>query len=1040
MSALRRLPLIRTFLLALIVALIPTSVDAQYFGRNKVLWEDFDFKVLRTEHFDIYYYGELDPAIEDAARMAERWYVRLSRAFDAELSERKPIVLYKNHADFQQTTTTGGLIGEGTGGFTDAFRNRVVMPLTENYAATDHVLGHELVHVFQFDTSTRLRRSAAGRSGGSRLQNLPLWMIEGLAEYLSQGHEDPQTAMWLRDSMIQDELPDLRKLSTDPRFSPYQYGQAFWAYVGGRWSDRAVTQLFYAAQIYGIEQAIRRVLNLEAKVLFADWHESVRAQWAPVVAARVNPTAEGRVVLNRAVTNSDLNVSPSLSPDGRLLAFLSTRDLFGIDLYLADATTGRVIRRLVSASQTPHFDALRSIDSAGSWSPDGQRLAIAVIERGDNRLAIVDVEGREVERRIKVPGVESLANPSWFPDGRSIVFTGMTTAGYSDLYRIDLESEQVTRLTDDRWGDLHPTVSPDGGTVAFITERGSDQRSLEYVPMRLALLDVATGAVRVLDVFPGARHIAPQFSPDGRTLYFIADPEGVSDVFAYEVATGATSRVTRVATGVAGITDLSPALTVARNGMMMISVFEDDGWKIISLTEAERQGMPQSVTAAEARGTAGTLPPGPSASGENFVGAYLESPREGLPGVDVEFEERRYSPRLSLDYIGPPSVGVGVNSLGGVGLGGSVAFGFGDVLGRHQLGLYVSTTGQSSQNAFDQIGGEVYYLNQTNRVQWGVTGAHTPYTSYGGTRVRRNVPVNVGGQLVEADVYETQILRTTFNEANFIVQYPFGLTRRVEGSAGWQRYGYDLELQQEFVVGNQLVGTDVVSVSEFPSLNLYRGGAAFVGDSSFFGFISPVVGTRYRIEGRAFGGDLNFQDALLDYRRYFFMRPVTVAFRGMHFGRYGEDAENDRIGQLFIGRPHLVRGYEAGDISASECTDVPGSGGCPEFDRLIGSKIAIASGEVRFPLFGSREYGLVEAPYFATEIGAFVDAGVAWTEDESPVLEYDTESFERVPVVSVGALARILLGGYLPINLYYAKPLHRPNVDWQFGFSIAAGW
>lgn len=1021
---------------AFAVTLIPSTASAQYFGRNKVVWEDFDFEVLKTEHFDIYYYGEQEPVIEDVGRMAERWYERLSVAFDTELSERKPIVIYKNHPDFQQTTTTGGLIGEGTGGFTDAFRNRVVMPLAENYADTDHVLGHELVHVFQFDTSARLRRGA----GTSRLQSLPLWMIEGLAEYLSQGHYDVQTSMWLRDAMLHDELPDLRKLSTDPRFSPYQYGQAFWAYVGGRWSDRAVTQLFYASQLYGIEGAIKRVLGVESKVLFDDWHAAIRQQWEPVMDQRVNPLAEGRVVLNEETTRSELNVAPSLSPDGRLVAFLSTRDLFGIDLYLADATTGRVIRRLVSASQTPHFDALRFIDSSGSWSPDGRTLAVSIIERGDNRLALVDTSDGDIRDRIKIEGIESFANPAWFPDGQTLVVSGMTSAGISDLYRVDIRTGQVSRLTDDRWGDVHPEVSPDGRTIAFVTERGSDPAALEYQKPRIALLDVATSAVRVLEIFPEARHINPQFSPDGGTIYFIADPDGVSDLFAYDITSGAIRRLTRVATGIAGITDMSPAVTVSGTGTVMVSIFNDDEWSIMTLLPEELVGTVATASDSQggARSLAGTLPPGASAAGENFVTGYLQEPLSGLPPTTAEFTTTDYDANIGLDYIGAPGVGVSTSSFG-TAVGGSIALGFGDVLGRHKIGVQIATSGQASENAFDQIGGELYYLNQSNRFQWGVTASHIPYRAYGGTSLTRGVPVEIDGDQVIADVYETPVLDTTFDEGALILQYPFGLTRRVEGSAGWLRYGYDAEVRREYVIGNRLIGVEELAIGDFPSLSLYRAGAAFVGDSSYFGFISPVSGTRYRVEGRAFSGDLSFYDALADYRRYFFVRPVTFAFRGMHFGRYGDDAENDRLSDLFVGRSHLVRGYEAGDFSAAECTPTAAST-CPQFERLVGSKIAVANFEVRFPLFGSEDYGLFNLPYFATELAAFADAGVAWTEDEDPVWEYDVDSIERVPVVSVGVAARILLGGYLPLNFYYAKPLHRPEADEEFGFLIAAGW
>src|ERR1041385_254900 len=133
-------------------ALIPAA-QAQYFGRNKVQWQKFRFKVLQTQHFDIYYYDEEADVVNDIGRMAERWYARLSTTFNHTFP-RKPIVPYATAAAFQQTTTTGEIIGEGTGGFTDEFMNRVVLPLTGDYAENDHVLGHEIVHVFQYDIAS----------------------------------------------------------------------------------------------------------------------------------------------------------------------------------------------------------------------------------------------------------------------------------------------------------------------------------------------------------------------------------------------------------------------------------------------------------------------------------------------------------------------------------------------------------------------------------------------------------------------------------------------------------------------------------------------------------------------------------------------------------------------------------------------------------------------------------------------------------------------------------------------------------------------
>ena len=131
-------------------------------------------------------------------------------------------MLYANQADFQQTTTTGGMVGEGTGGFTGRLSEPRRSALTSSYAETDHVLGHELVHVFQYDIAANRRQgnSNPGQQRGIGLEEMPLWMVEGLAEYLSQGRNDPQTAMWLRDAVINDKLPDLKKLNRDPRLSP----------------------------------------------------------------------------------------------------------------------------------------------------------------------------------------------------------------------------------------------------------------------------------------------------------------------------------------------------------------------------------------------------------------------------------------------------------------------------------------------------------------------------------------------------------------------------------------------------------------------------------------------------------------------------------------------------------------------------------------------------------------------------------------------------------------------------------------------------
>ena len=1018
---------------AVLLAVTPT-LEAQYFGRNKVQWENFDFKVLRTEHFDIYYYEQEADVVHDIGRMAERWYARLSRVFNHSFG-RKPIVLYANPADFHQTTTTGGILGEGTGGFTDAIMNRVVLPLTGDYSENDHVLGHEIVHVFQYDiaaTASRNRRRFA-------LESLPLWLIEGMAEYLSKGRIDPLTAMWIRDATIHDRMPDIRELSRDPRYFPYRYGQALMAYIGARFGDEAVVRYFLAAGVVGVEDAVERALGITAKQLFADWEASAQELYNPVIERRAE---NGTLIIGRQPVvgekrrrrATELNVGPAISPDGKYLAFLSARELFSIDLFLADAKTGTVIRQLVSSDRDAHFESLRFIESAGSWSPDGQRLAFVTFAKGDNHLSFVNVETGRTEH-VRVPGIEAIINVSWSPDGRSIVFSGQAT-GVSDLFMYDLQSKEVRRLTNDKYADLQPAVSPDGRTVAFVTDRGprTSFEDLHVGEKRLATIDIATGVVRELPLFDTASHINPQWSPDGNSIYFIGNPMGIPDIYRFNMTTGAVSQVTALRTGVAGITDMSPALSVAtRSGDIAFSVFEDDNYNIYTLPAAvEGTQMATDMPAGTPR--AAILPPLRATGSE--ITSYLNAPEQGLPPTEAGFEERPYSADLRLAYLGPPTIGASVGG-GYNAVGGTVAAYFSDILGQHNLGVTFQGGGGATNNIADQLAGSVFYLNQTRRFNWGATVSHEPYvTPICCDRYQENIELD--GQLVTATVLEEFRDIYTFTESSGLAQYPFSATRRLEGTAGFQRIAREIESEKFYYVGGNLVGRErgTEGAAAF-SFNLWTGTAAFVGDNSTFGFISPVRGVRYRHQISTYNGDLNFQTGLADYRRYFYNRPVTLAVRGLHFGRYGEDAESPNLGRLYLGQGSLVRGYESWTFDPSECG--PSQDTCPVFERVVGSKLVAGSVEVRAPLLGTPEFGLINASFLPTEIFGFADVGAAWREGESVTWKWDTDTNERVPVLSAGVGLRILLS-YIPIEVFAAKPFHRPQEDIVYGFNITPGW
>src|SRR6266566_735812 len=188
--------IIRVTLLLGSLSFLAPRAQGQYFGRNPVQYENFHFKVLKTQHFDVYFYDKEAPAAAEAARMAERWYARISTVLRHQLSGRQPLILYSDHPDFEQTNVLGEQPGEGTGGVTESLKRRIILPMGASLAETDHVIGHELTHAFQYDITGVGRGSMAGG-----LNRVPLWFIEGMAEYMSLGPVDPNTTMWMRDAV-----------------------------------------------------------------------------------------------------------------------------------------------------------------------------------------------------------------------------------------------------------------------------------------------------------------------------------------------------------------------------------------------------------------------------------------------------------------------------------------------------------------------------------------------------------------------------------------------------------------------------------------------------------------------------------------------------------------------------------------------------------------------------------------------------------------------------------------------------------------------
>jgi len=995
-------------------------LKAQYYGRNKVQYETFDYKVMKTEHFDVYFYPEMEDAAVQAARMAERWYARFSRLLRHDLEGRQPLILYASSTHFQQTTAISGNLGEGTGGVTELLKRRIVLPFGATLSSTDHVIGHELVHAFQFDI-TSLGNSSYARMASPMMQ-LPLWLIEGMAEYLSIGPVDPNTSMWMRDALQKRSLPTVKKLK-NPRFFPYRYGQSLWAYITGKWGDRAVSSIIRSAARTGnYRSAIESTLKVNTETLSKNWHQSLQESYHPLLdKTQVSFTSQYPAI--EGTEEIRLNVTPSISPDGSKVVYYSSKNLFSIELYMAEVATGKTIRKLTSTALNPHFESIHFIKSAGSWDPQGKEFAFGAITKGKPVISIMDAETGRKKREIKFGELDEILGPTWSPDGKKIAFSAQK-GGTSDIYVYDLEKNSLKRLTKDPYGDLQPAWSPDGKYIAFSTERFSTDLSvLSIGNLELALIDPSTGVISRIVGFKGAKNINPQWSIDSKKLYFLSDQNGINNIYTIDLESQKISQITNVYTGVTGITENSPAFSVAQKNSTIAYGLYNKGAYSIYYKETEVISSEKKENIDLGILSPSLLPPRKEPEGE--VMDLINNPFYGLP-EKTDYEVTDYKPKLELDFISQPSVAVGADRFG-LYTGGGLSLFFSDMLGYHSLSSIVQLNNRLIDSA-----GILGYINNRRRFHWGGVIQRIPYIT-GGYSLETAV---VDGEPVLQE--KQYIFRQINYQLSAFANYPFSKVSRIELSSGYRFIHYDSEVWTWTYSGwsGIRLGLDKEKLPSPSGMSLGYFDLALIHDSSYFGATSPIIGNNYILEVAPYFGTIDFVNVIADYRQYFMpVRPFTLAFRFLHYGRYGRDAEDQRMYPIFIGYESFVRGYNTNSFSVEEC----GSGGdCFAFDQLFGSKVMVANAELRFPLFQILGIGKGYYGAFPVDFIAFFDSGVAWMEEGEKRAWF--LGGERKLVSSAGVGLRVNLLGYCVLGVSYVTPFNRPEKQGYFQMTFMPGF
>ena len=1038
--------------------LAPMTLGAQYFGQNKVQYSKFHFKVLESEHFDLYYYEIEHSAALDVARMAERSYLELSTVLRHQFRERKPIILYASLSDFQQTNTSSEGVSEGVGGFTDFLKHRIVIPLTGSYDDVQHVLQHEMTHQFQYDVWS------GGRAGGGVQTiiavNPPLWFVEGMAEYMSLGKLDANTAMWLRDAAQEGKLPTIQQLENDSRIFPYRFGQALLTYIGHRWGDEAIGAILSASRSGSLEGAFRRVIGLDFKQLGDQWRDAVLKEYLPELNTADRAAAISQAVLTKERSQGTLHLAPALSPDGTQVAYFSEKDFYFVDLWLANVADGKVERRLYKSTYSSNYETFRFINSSASWSPDGKYLAFAGKNGAHDDIIVLDVARNKQVGTIR-PGLSGVTTPAWSPDGLQIVFTGYD-GGLSDLFIVNRDGSNLKRLTNDKYADLHPAWSPDGKTIAFTTDRGpkTDFNTLRFGNYRLALYHLASGQIELLRGMDWGKNVDPQWSPDGTSLAYISDRTGVSNIYLYDMPSGDSYQLTDFFTGAQGITPLSPDLSWARQSNKLAYVYYEKGdYNVYVLADpASRKKAPwHPVELLATRPPAARVAPAAdSAAPPTAGGTSLYRSATGLRPVDsltrqsdtlrppteisIEhlidstrqlpdtstFSERRYKTVYTPDYVARPSIGYSRSNFGS-GIFGGTSVQLSDMLGDHQLLFSGFVNGRIDEA---QVLGA--YVNLSHRANWAVGLSQDPYFFYNGSGYQ-------AGPTDQELTYVTQVRRIVLRSAFAAGYYPLSRFQRVE--AGLHVTNVEdavLEYRQPF---DRVTGFATDNPSTVKTVNSETGfvqpSVAWVFDNSIAGYTGPFLGRRSRIEFAPTIGGWRYLQTTVDLRRYdHLFGPLTLATRAMYFGRTGRDASRF---SMYLGYPDLIRGWTAGSFDRNECVsqavaDPNSQTGCADLDQLLGTSIGVFNAEVRFPILSQQYMHWLPQIFPPIEGALFFDAGVAWRGASRVAWSRPAGASPvdvRTPLKSVGLSIKVKALGFMVLRFDYAKPLDRfiQNID-----------
>lgn len=844
-------PLAKYLLLLLLSVLYAGTADAQYFGQNKVNYTSFKWLYIPTKNFDIYYTaGGYETALI-ASRIAEKSFESLSAHWGYTPRKRIPILVFNSHNDFAQTNVLTDIIEEGTGGFTELFKNRVVIPWEGSLDKFEHVIHHELTHALMFDMLYGgVIESIVSREYAFQL---PLWFAEGLAEHESQ-YWSTEGDMIIRDGIISGYIPPLQYIYGG--YLVYKGGESFFKFLqeqyGGQSKWIAGELLQSLIRTKSVDRTFKAVLGKSTEDLSKEWQRRLRTEYWPEVAGRELPEDFAVKLTDHEKERNYLNVSPAYNPTGDKIAYLNDCNGYK-EVQLMRASDGKFIQTLVKGEKAGEYEEMHWLRGGITWSPDGKMIAFASKAGARDAIHIIKVDDGGFDKEIK-PAMDAIYSPEWSPDGSKILFCGISE-GKLDLFTVEIKTGQIVRLTNDYFDEADPAWSPDGKMIAF----ASDRRDTPYEHTINDIKDSYDIFVMNADG-TGARRISasqfsdrsPSWSPDCKNIVFISDRNGINNLYSVNLEQMSIMPLTNLLTGAS-----SPCWSPDGNNITF-TCFKDGGWDIYVLKRPlSRDLKMENISPTAFRSQSLKNAPADTTKTETILRDTGSGQQLAMEKVDGKPYKLKFSP----DMV---NASASYNTFYGVGGMGQVSFS--DIMGNHRINV-----GARLLYSLEESNLALSYIFLKKRTNYGLSLFH--YKTY-----YYDSNWNIYGDRIYG--------------GSLMASRPFSRFERIDFSTSfiqlqrdlYETYGYDYYYDFPYT-------SEAINLDKIKSFTL---GLDLIHDNTLWENTGPANGSRYVLSVKYSPNnqmsDLSYTTVNGDYRKYFrFMNRYNFFARFSGGASFGKD-------------------------------------------------------------------------------------------------------------------------------------------------------